>query len=317
MDFQQLEFEDILQQIRKPEKTPEELERIRLEKNAKARAKRAYEKSLIQRAEVKSISKSARHKIKFLYISDIFKSKVQYHWKDRTFSKKVYGLAILTEDNYYYYNEVTVTNNLLNKRQMTRLIMYITSRYQFTKDSVVNISSTLNNNDEPILCFIKILGSGLGFRITKISYTMMLKGINHYYRYVKTSGYTKWMNKKTLRQLLEHDIFVFMPDSDWYAKKDLKQKRYGNSIVECAVAMVYMDIKKHNLEHHDKHLEKVRNNLPIRRMLTKEEKRQKKIEEKRKKIAERKFRKIPERYKIKDEVLGKIEVVNLFKWIEE
>jgi len=315
--LEQLEFTSIIEQVKRPERTPEEIEASRLLKIKRVKDRRMFERSLVGVPASTPKNPSERERVKYIYISEMFKSKRTFYKKGKSFSNKEYGIGILTEDNYYYFSELHVSENFLTKTLLEKLHSFFTSKLLFTTNTRMCISKSIYRSNEPIVIFFRMISSTIGIRVKGQTYTNMLKQINEFYGCVKCpyGSYTSQKNKRMMQKMLDEEMFPFIPDPEWYEKRELKKKKQQKSITECAVAMIYMDAASQRKEIFDRYLERVKNNVPTRKMISKEERKKMEKEERlrRKEELKRNGNK-PERYTVNDDVLGKIEVVNLLWW---
>jgi hypothetical protein len=151
---------------------------------------------------------------KYVVVIKTSESKNVYRLYGTNRRTRNYAIAILTDDNRYYYNEYTSKHTVLSTENVNNLIQLFTSGYIIDGNTRVVCSDNIKNWSEPIMIFLRIVMSVLSRPIMVRSTTQMISFLNNQFGYMKRvksgdmkGGYIGMFKKA----LLDYDRFDFLP----------------------------------------------------------------------------------------------------------
>lgn len=189
-------------------------------------------------------------KARFIYVHKINESPNRYKLLGTYRRTRNYGIAILTDDNNYYYNELQTKQTVLSYEIAVALFRIFCDGYVLDGDTRIVIDSSLNVKNEPLGIFLVILARSIGVDVRKRAIEDIFLSLTNSIRCLlprrrpnqKGKPVCRRVGPTIMRHLLEDGWLDFLPED---LRTEMTKEKTDPSwrrklIFYCAAGILYM-----------------------------------------------------------------------------
>lgn len=184
--------------------------------------------------------------IKYIAISKTYQSSRPYKMRGYPTYTKYYGIGILTDNNEYYYNEITSRPSNLTMSLYALLKKIILVNYIIDSDTRVVLTDNIKVHSEGLGIFMDMLCGCHNILLTLRNLTKMTATINRMFRWVhpaKGRKFCGYHREKVIRKILELKKLDFITNPEWYINMELEPGKVKNAKLTCAIGILYLYAK--------------------------------------------------------------------------
>ena len=200
----------------------------------------------------KSLVKTKREnplykKAQFIFVYKSFESKNTYRLFRTNRRMRRYAIAILTDDNRYFYNEYNTKQTVLSDLTSSNMSKIFLDGYIIDNNTTIVLDSRISHLNEPVSIFLSIVARCAGITIMRRDILKMMASLNRIFGF-KKFGTHKKENKMTfyhkkyfMNSLVESGQLDFIPKEqlDIITDKNAKIEQ-RNMRFYAAMGIIYM-----------------------------------------------------------------------------
>ena len=216
---------------------------------------------------------------KYVFIYKEYEHEIKYRLKGTFRIKRIYSIAILTDDNTLYYNYYCGTHTVLSSENVSDFLKVFVNGYIWDENTRIIIDKTISKISEPILQFITILARMAGIFIRRRDVVQMMNSLNNWNNLnaIHSKTVSKKNRKRIAEKLIQRGFFDFVPQHmiDIILTPGRESERKRNAMFFACMGILY----NHQSETHIYYMNKNKKPREILRTIDLEKYR-KKIQEK-------------------------------------
>ena len=190
-------------------------------------------------------------KAKYVVVVKHSESKNVYRLMGTRRKTRNYGIAILTDDNRFYFNQYQTKSTTFSKMNSTDLCRIFCQGYIWTNETKVIVSSDISDYSEPVLMFLKIVSAATGVPISRKTVPQMMEAANFFSPTPIATRLTKkkkqlgaWNRQTIIERLKAEGRFDFLPhdilDELRITVKGRPERRRRDLIFACSMGILYL-----------------------------------------------------------------------------
>lgn len=184
-------------------------------------------------------------KAQFIFVYKLSESKNTYRLLGTNRRTRKYAIAVLTDDNRYFFNEYTTKQTVLSELIATNMSKIFLDGYIIDNTTIIQLDKRISVNNEPISIFLSIVARSVGISIRRRDILDVMQTLNRIFGKtvnVKNGDRMTFYHKKYLaKTLVESGQLDFIPKEQLDViidKKENSSKR--NMYFYAAIGILYM-----------------------------------------------------------------------------
>jgi hypothetical protein len=153
----------------------------------------------------------------FIFVYKSFESKNTYRLRNTNRRMRRYAIAILTDDNRYFYNEYNTKQTVLSELTSSNMSKIFLDGYIIDNNTMIILDSRIAVINEPISIFLSIVARCAGISVMRRNILQMMGTLNRIFRFgggenSKNGNKMTFYHKKYfMRKLVESGQLEFIP----------------------------------------------------------------------------------------------------------
>lgn len=214
-------------------------------------------KSLVRTKRENPLYKKAQ----FIFIYKCFESENTFRLLGTNRRTRRYAIAILTDDNRYFYNEYTTKQTILSDLTSTNMSKIFLDGYIIDNSTQILLDKRISIRNEPVSIFLSIVARSAGISVMRRDILQMMTTLNRIFRNISNvkikDKMTFYHKKYFMKNLVESGQLGFIPKEHLETiidKTANREKR--NMFFYAAMGILYMYRSKLRREREEKTLRK-------------------------------------------------------------
>jgi hypothetical protein len=150
---------------------------------------------------------------RYVFIYKEYEHEIKYRLRGTYRVRRIYSIAILTDDNILYYNYYCGTHTVLSEQNVADFLKVFVNGYIWDENTRILLDNEIRKKSEPILQFMMILARIAGVKIRKRNVIQMMNSLNMWNDLdaIHSKTVSKKNRKRLAEKLIERGYFDFVP----------------------------------------------------------------------------------------------------------
>lgn len=187
---------------------------------------------------------------KYIVVVKNGEAEKSYRIKGTRRKLRKYSIAILTDDNRFYYNSYNTKSTTFSNANVADLTKIFCQGYVIDNKTRILITDNINGYGEPVFMFLHIMSSITGVPILRRNPSQLMKAANYFCdepvetKKSKRNGMSSWNRHMFIERLSSIGRFDFLPE-EYNSVLTMKvktkpERKMRDSLFLCAIGILYL-----------------------------------------------------------------------------